>query len=240
MRRVAEAFADDGYGVRGNMKHVIRTILTDPETIEPSNPETFGKLKDPVVRLINLDRIFPPKLSDPDHSDWPGGLHSYDFDNFLSIKQEPLNAPHVFNFYSPFYSPKGNFSDNELVAPAFQLFDMQTAIRVSNLVWNGLMFPGNHWTAQLWYDDENGDSHRVSSYEPDYEDYLGLADTPEDLVDRLDLLLCNGKMTANTRRLLEQRIGQIDHGDDDDDRRHRRVAYAAWYISNLPEFIVEN
>ena len=240
VRRAAEAFADDGDGIRGNMKHVLRTILTDPEALEPSSPDTFGKLKDPIVRLVYLDRIFGLKLSEPDQPGWPRGLHSYHFENFFRIKQEPLNAPSVFNFYSPFYSPKGDLSDNELVAPAFQLFDMQTTVTSSNLIWEGLMFPGNHWTFQLWYDDENGDSHRAASYEPNYEDYLELADTPEDLVDRLDLVMCYGRMTATSRRLLEQRVGQIDHGDDDDDRRHRRIAYAAWYISNLPEFIVEN
>ena len=59
VQRVAEAFNDDGLGVRGNLKHVIKTILTDPEASEPTRPEYFGKMREPVVRIMNLHRMFP-------------------------------------------------------------------------------------------------------------------------------------------------------------------------------------
>ena len=240
VQRVANAFADNGNGVRGNMKHVLRTILTDSEALNPANPITFGKLKDPLIRLVNLDRMFALKQEDPDALGWPRGLHSYNFSYFRSLGQMPMDAPSVFNFYSPFYSPRGELTENDLVSPAFQLFDMQTTVAGSNLIWEGLQFDGDHWTEwHLWYDDEEGESHRMGSYVPDYADYLELADVPEDLVARLNLVMCYGRMTDNARRLLEQRVGQIDHGEDDDDRRHRRVAFAVWYIANLPEFNVE-
>ena len=246
VQRVANAFADDGSGVRGNMKHVVRTILTDTEAREPAEPETFGKLKDPAIRLVSLDRMFPLKQEDPDALNFPGGLHSYNFNEarwggpFERLKQKPLYAPSVFNFYSPYYSPTGELSDNDLSAPAFQLFDMQTTIAASNVLWEGAMNPGGHWSFwHTWYDDEDGESLRMGSYVPDYAGYLELADSPEALVDRLDLVMCYGRMTENSRGLLEQRIGQIDHGENDDERRHRRVAFAVWYVANLPEFNVE-
>lgn len=241
IQRVAEAFANDGDGTRGNMKHVIRTILTDSEALEPANPETFGKLKDPLLRLISLDRMFPLKPENPNESFWPGGLHSYNFHDFLGIKQVPMQAPHVFNFYSPFFSPKGELSDSSLTAPAFQVFDMQTTITASNMVWTGLLLDHSHWTFGLWYDDDNGDSHRAGGFVPNYEGYLEMADTPEDLVDRLDLVMCHGRMTDEARGQLEHRIGQIDFDDDDEEDygRHNRVAFAVWYITNLPEFNVE-
>ena len=250
VQRVAEAFADDGAGVRGNMKHVIRTILTDSEAQEPANASTFGKLKDPLIRFVGLDRMFPLKLANPDNVNWPRGLHSYEFQRarripaFDRIKQRPLFSPSVFNFYSPFYSPKGELSNNDLVAPAFQLFDMQTVITANNILWEGLVTQygdrSNHWSEwHLLYEGDDGDFYRMGSYVPDYADYLELADVPEDLVARLNLVMCYGRMTDNARRLLEQRVGQINHGEDDDDRRHRRVAFAVWYIANLPEFNVE-
>ncbi len=48
IQRVAEAFIDDGNGVRGNLKQVIKTILTDPEATDPVNPDQFGKLREPL------------------------------------------------------------------------------------------------------------------------------------------------------------------------------------------------
>ena len=241
VQRVAEVFDDDGYGKRGNMKQVVRTILTDSEAQEPENPDNFGKLKDPLIRLISLDRMFPLKLVDPDEPFWPGGLYSYDFGEFYGVKQAPLQAPHVFNFYSPFYSPKGELSDNDLVAPAFQLFDMQTAIATSNLLWNGLMFTHAHWTQRVWYEVDDDDWNPLGEHTPDYGEYLELADSSEDLVDRLNLVMCYGRMTDNARSLLELRIRRIDLDDyeDEDEGRHDRVAFAVWYITNLPEFNVE-
>lgn len=242
VQRVVEVFADDGNGKRGNMKQVVRAILTDSEAQEPENPDTFGKLKDPLIRLISLDRMFPLVLEDPDEPFWPGGLHSYNFHNFNGVGQIPLQAPHVFNFYSPFYSPKGELSDSALVAPAFQLFDMQTTIAASNVLWSGQMFSGSHWTEwHLYYDDENGESYPVGRYVPDYGDYLELAESSEDLVDRLNLVMCYGRMTDNARELLELRIRRIDLDDYDDvdEGRRTRVAFAVWYITNLPEFNVE-
>ena len=242
VQRVAEAFADDGDGKRGNMKHVVRTILTDSEAQQPANPDTFGKLKDPLIRLISLDRMFPLIPEDPDEPFWPGGLHSYEFENFRGIKQVPLMAPHVFNFYSPSYSPQGELSDSSLIAPAFQLFDMQTTIAASNLLWEGLMFSSwAHWTRRAFYQDDNDEWQTLGGYVPDYGDYLEMADTPEDLVSRLDLVMCSGRMTEDSRRLLEQRIGRIalDDEDEEDNGRRDRVAFAVWYITNLPEFNVE-
>ena len=244
VQRVAEAFADDGDGVRGNMKHVIRAILTDSEAQEPANPNTFGKLKDPLLRFVSLDRMFPLKRADPDEPDWPRDLHSYNFGNLDVTEQQPLSAPSVFNFYSPFYSPKSELSDNNLVAPAFQLFNMRTMIAANNFLWNGVMFEESHWTEfHHWHthsgdDDEDNHRHKIGSYVQDYEGYLELTDSPEDLLDRLDLVMCYGRMTDNARRLLELRIGQIE-SDDDDEQKHRRVAFAIWYITNLPEFNVE-
>ncbi|MCY3883587.1 MAG: DUF1800 family protein, partial [Gammaproteobacteria bacterium] len=241
VERVAEAFANDEQGTRGNMKHVIRTILTDPEAQEPANPDTFGKLKDPIIRLVSLDRMFPLKLAYPDEQSWPEGLHSYNFGSFDgAVQQIPLNAPSVFNFYSPFYSPKGDLSDNEIVTPAFQLFNMQTVIATSNFLFHSVQFNRSHstdWHLEYHIDDEE---QEILSFVPDYEDYLELADSPEDLVNRLDLVMCAGRMTANSRQLLDQRIGQIDHPEEEDERRYRRVGFAVWYITNLPEFSVEN
>ena len=58
--RVSAVFANNGSGVRGDMKAVIRAILLDNEARSDAgltNP-SFGKLREPVVRLTNWARAF--------------------------------------------------------------------------------------------------------------------------------------------------------------------------------------
>lgn len=59
--RVAQVFANNGSGVRGDMKAVIRAILLDYEARAASvvNQQGFGKQKEPVIRVTNLARAFP-------------------------------------------------------------------------------------------------------------------------------------------------------------------------------------
>ena len=51
--RVANAFADNGAGVRGDMKAVIRAILLDSEARSDAalTSTSAGKLREPVTRL---------------------------------------------------------------------------------------------------------------------------------------------------------------------------------------------
>ncbi len=58
--RVASAFEDDGSGVRGDMKAVLRAILLDPEArnAAPRQQPGFGKLKEPVLRATQVIRAF--------------------------------------------------------------------------------------------------------------------------------------------------------------------------------------
>ena len=64
--RVAAVFGDDGSGERGNLAAVVRAIMLDNEALNGyrSNPATFGKLREPLVRLVAMWRAFggnPPR-----------------------------------------------------------------------------------------------------------------------------------------------------------------------------------
>jgi uncharacterized protein (DUF1800 family) len=58
--RVVQAFNDNGSGVRGDMKAVIKAILLDWEARSPEtlNQQGYGKLKEPVIRITQLARNF--------------------------------------------------------------------------------------------------------------------------------------------------------------------------------------
>jgi hypothetical protein len=60
--RVVQTFNDNGSGVRGDMQAVIMAILLDYEArsgASPSNP-TFGKEREPLLRVTAMARAFPP------------------------------------------------------------------------------------------------------------------------------------------------------------------------------------
>ena len=58
--RVAQAFANDGTGTRGNLGAVVRAILTDYEARSPAVASNlaYGKLKEPLLRMTGLLRSF--------------------------------------------------------------------------------------------------------------------------------------------------------------------------------------
>jgi uncharacterized protein (DUF1800 family) len=65
--RVVQAFNNNGTGVRGDMKAVIKAILLDYEARSPAllDQPTFGKQREPVLRATAVARAFPgpPTLS---------------------------------------------------------------------------------------------------------------------------------------------------------------------------------
>jgi uncharacterized protein (DUF1800 family) len=59
--RVSQVFADNGSGVRGDMKAVIKAILLDYEARSENviDQQGYGKQKEPLLRVTNLARAFP-------------------------------------------------------------------------------------------------------------------------------------------------------------------------------------
>ena len=120
--RVSEAFNDNGHGVRGDMKAVIRAILLDEEarSCEARSSLTHGKLKEPILRITQLLKAFNVSSST---------------DKFYSLgalpaevlQQEVMRAPSVFNFYLPDHTPPGVLSDSVAFAPEFQIFNSSTS-----------------------------------------------------------------------------------------------------------------
>jgi uncharacterized protein (DUF1800 family) len=96
--RVAAVFADNGKGVRGDMGAVIAAILLDPEARNPSTDPTYGKLREPMVRMANWMRAFKAQSAS---GDWLLTTTSAS----TSLDQSVLTAQSVFNFWRPGYTP---------------------------------------------------------------------------------------------------------------------------------------
>ena len=125
--RVARAFNNNGAGVRGDMKAVIRAVLLDPEARDAAKlaDANWGKLREPVVRVANWARLFG--ASSPSGALRINRLH----DPIEGVGQGPLRSPSVFNFFRPDYSPAGDVRDAGLVAPEFQITHETTVSALS-------------------------------------------------------------------------------------------------------------
>lgn len=217
VERVALVFADDGSGERGDLYEVAKAILLDPEARggHESDPENFGKLKEPLLRQTALWRAFTAGSGNGAYQDgWPEGPWG----------QAPLRSPSVFNFYSPFYRPPGEMLDNDLYGPEFQ-------ITTHTLITSGT---NRLHDLVLWLNDSNNSLDADDVYiRTGYE--RSLANDPAALVDHLDLMLMAGQMSADMRTVLINRVNGISMDDGGFDR----VVEAIYLIVTSPEGAVQ-
>jgi uncharacterized protein (DUF1800 family) len=127
VQRVAQVFADDGTGKRGNLGAVVKALLLDSEARSaPSGAvaETTGKVKEPLLRITGLWRAFNARAASGRYTatgNFFPGLSANELSPVSSLGQGPLQSGSVFNFFSPFYAPPGEISNAGRVAPELQL-----------------------------------------------------------------------------------------------------------------------
>jgi uncharacterized protein (DUF1800 family) len=114
IERVARVFDNDGAGQRGNLGAVVKAILLDAEARSAPTTAAAGKLKEPLLRLTQVLRAYNAQAASGRYFIPPNQLTA-------AFGQAPLNSPSVFNFFSPFYAPPGEISNQGLVAPELQL-----------------------------------------------------------------------------------------------------------------------
>ena len=112
--RVAAVFNDNGRGVRGDLFAVASAILTDEEARNGhlANPQRFGKIKEPLLRVTQLWRFFNALGKNGRFDEWnPEAM----------LSQAPLRSNSVFNFYRPDYRPVGTLTNNDMACPECQI-----------------------------------------------------------------------------------------------------------------------
>lgn len=209
--RVAAAFANNGAGIRGDLKAVIRAVLLDPEArgarkIDPS----YGKLSEPVLWLTAMARAFGTRSD------------GVAFRSAAStLGQNVYYSPSVFNYYSP---------DNRLpggawLAPEFALQTTSTAIGRANAA-NSLLF-----TASIPPDPT---VYGATGTQVDLAAYEAVAGDAGALADRLDRYLLAGRMSAAMRAAIVTAVQALPATD-----RLGRARAAAWLVVTSPSFQVE-
>lgn len=211
IQRIAEVFNDNGSGTRGDLGAVVKAILLDTEA-RPSTPaETSGKIKEPVMRLIQLWRAYDARAQ--------SDRYIFPVAQFV-FAQGPLLAPSVFNFFSPFYAPAGEIQALGLVAP-----EMQVATEFRNT------FITNYFFSQAF--DLNSENPNLNPDDVfiDISEEMGLATDTDALVDRVAEKLLAGSMSATLRQETSGMINRIPVSDP-----KSRVAEAIYFIVSSPEF----
>ena len=176
--RVSAAFADNGQGVRGDMKAVLAAVLLDPEARANDDAilvgSTEGHLQEPALYVAGFLRAFGAVVND----------QHYLASELAAMGQDVFNPPSVFNFYKPGYLVPGT----NLTGGAFQIYTPPAAIQRANLV------------ANLF----NAYNNPVQTYGPgtviDLTAYTSLAGSAPLLADAVDAALFRGKMPASLKQ----------------------------------------
>ena len=207
VRRVARAFIDNGNGVRGDMRAMLRVILLDREARLPA--ANAGKVKEPVLLMTGIARLI--------------GLDS-DGWAFVArhrgMGQRPFEAPSVFNFYPPDYPlplVKG------MVSPPGKLIDTSTVAARHNLVYDWTLGSSDRceFVPQSIIPGARGT-------QIDWTPWERIAANTEHLLDRVDLLMLGKTMQPNQRDALRRAVSAVR--DSDPGIRARRRAQTALYV----------
>ncbi|MCY4130529.1 MAG: DUF1800 family protein [Gammaproteobacteria bacterium] len=216
IQRVTDAFNGKTTGERGDMKAVIKAILLDPEVTNPTIPNAFGKMREPVLRLAALARQFNAECED-------GLFYNNGYTMNYHGQQHPLNAPSVFNFYSPFHSPAGTMAENNLVAPELQITTATTVINMVNLIDLGVFHEDRLFSPSEPFKPTN----------IKIDEYVDIADDADALIDRLDVVMTAGSLDAATRLRIKLGIESVGTNKLD------RARHAIYLFAMSPNYVVE-
>ena len=222
IERVARKFDDDGSGRRGNLAAVVKALLLDTEARATPASATAGKLKEPLLRLTQIWRAYGASSQSG----------KYNVQNITGlIGQGPLQAPSVFNFFSPFYAPPGEIADQGLVAPEMQL----TTEYLSSL-WTDYVFvlAFCYTTTPVQGCPPIPDALRPDLVVIDPSTERGLASNPQALVDAIGDRLVGGSLPATLNAQARSMVERAPANE-----AALRVAEALYLIATSPEIALQ-
>ncbi len=235
--RVASAFANNGLGVRGDLRAVLKAVLLDDEARNPASLATpgFGKLREPMVRLAQWGRTF--KLRSISGS-WKAAFSPWNPSR--DIGQYPLDPPSVFGFFRPGYVPPGTpMAQAGATAPEFQIVNETTVATWANhlidISFNGIWVSAPD--VAFFRGPKSTDGFDIV---PDYSAEIALITDPLALVQRLNLLLCAGQLSAGTVELIVNALRADGiRADSSADFKRIHVARAIVFVMCCPEYLVQ-
>jgi uncharacterized protein (DUF1800 family) len=218
--RVAAVFADNGSGVRGDLKAVWTAILTDSEarTLPSASDTLSGKLREPVVRFVQWARTVGITSSNQ-------AYEIYDLSaSDTALGQSPLRSPSVFNFYRPGYVPPNTaIAAAGKQAPEFQLLNETTTAGYINF---------------MQYVTRNG--YYNFDVNPSYSALLPIAHDVPAVIAWLNLRLTANQLSTTTLSVLQATLGAFNvSAASTDNAKLDMLASACFLILCSPEYLVQ-
>ena len=217
--RVSAVFNDNGAGVRGDMKAVLRAILTDPEARNTSAARADahgGKLREPALRFAAWARACNVGSAS---GQWRLGNLS---DPATRLGQSPLHSASVFNFYRPGYVPPNTaIATAGKVAPEFQITTESSVAGYLNFMQSSI---------------SNSGGLLSSDVKADYAAWLPLAGDPAALAAEANLLLAADQLSAARVALIRDALAAMPSATSAN--RLSRVHAAVLLTLAAPESLV--
>lgn len=191
VKDVVKVFEDNGEGVRGDLAAVIKAILLHEDARKDwSNKSVQGKIKEPLIRLFNLLRA----------------TNSFNMQPLLvlestkgKIGQMIMDAPSVFNYFSPLHAPSG-FTKGK-VAPELQMATDAIMLSTSNYYY--------YLSENL---NENKDSRLDLMLEAKF--YKMIKDEPKEFIEHFNILLYNGRMAEVTKEAILAYLDTVPYPEE--------------------------
>ena len=209
--RVTAAFDNNGAGVRGDLKAVVRAILLDLEARGEARSEPqYGHLKEPVLFVLGVLRAL-------------GGSSDgvYLRGQVSGLGQNLFYPPSVFNYYPPDYAVPGT----DLFGPEFAILNSTTALGRANLM-NSLIY-SNGIAPDPNVAGSTGTSVSLAGLQ-------ALAGEPQQLVDRLNTHMLHGAMSPQMSGAIVQAVTAIPAADT-----LARARAAAYLVATSAQYQVE-
>lgn len=209
--RVSRSFDNNGSGVRGDLRAVVRAILLDPEARGdvPSSPQ-FGKLREPVLYATGVMRALGARSDGVDLIGASSGM-----------EQNVFVSPTVFNFFPPDYELTGSGMN----APELAIVDSNTSLKRADFAWR-LIF-GRPVPPDPALPGAVGTQLSLAAWEP-------LAGEPGRLVDTLGGLLLHAGLTDTARRAIVAAVSAVPAANP-----AQRVKTAAYLLVAGPQYQVQ-
>jgi uncharacterized protein (DUF1800 family) len=208
--RVATVFNNNGNGVRGDMRAVIRAILLDREARGDAKTDpNYGHLREPALFMTTILRNLGGQ-SDGVYLRSQAG----------SLQQNLFLPPSVFNYFLPSYVIPGTTS----LGPEFGIQDATSTLNRANFVYQ-LVYNGAAADASVT--GSTGTSLDLSSYQSSAAN----ADT---LIEQLNQRMMHGTLSPIAKGTIAQAVNAVASTDT-----LNRVRMAVYLLASSQQYQVE-